>query len=208
MSSEAQPTRAAQRREREREARVACIRAAGARVFARQGYAGATMEAVADEAELGKATLYYYFKTKRDLFAEILAHENAELERLSREQLAQGADGLQVSRAICEYWIGHFQNHPALAALMLPIMASGARPIADELGAEIVDQIKAAHAPLMQALAGLVEDAEQGRALAAMISTFLLGLIAKASGGQFKDATSEIELFFKLVEQLLGRNRT
>ena len=72
LSPESISTAAARRRGRERQARLVLIREAGARVFAQHGYKNSTMAMVAREAELGKASLYYYFETKRDLFADIV----------------------------------------------------------------------------------------------------------------------------------------
>ncbi|RKY64298.1 MAG: TetR/AcrR family transcriptional regulator, partial [Candidatus Latescibacterota bacterium] len=47
------------RREREREAHRREILEAAGRVFARKGFAGATMDEIAQEAEFSKAALYF-----------------------------------------------------------------------------------------------------------------------------------------------------
>lgn len=44
---------------------------AGARVFVREGYVGASMELVASEAGLSRAALYKHFDNKGDLFASV-----------------------------------------------------------------------------------------------------------------------------------------
>ena len=41
-------------------------------VFKAKGLEGATMDEIASRAGFGKATLYYYFKSKEDVFSEIL----------------------------------------------------------------------------------------------------------------------------------------
>jgi AcrR family transcriptional regulator len=53
------------------EFRVQSIREAAARVVAREGVAGATMQGIADEAELAKGTLYLYFKDRDALLASV-----------------------------------------------------------------------------------------------------------------------------------------
>jgi TetR/AcrR family transcriptional regulator len=45
---------------------------AAERVFARAGFRGATMEAIAQEAGLPKANLHYYFHTKEDIYRAVL----------------------------------------------------------------------------------------------------------------------------------------
>lgn len=47
------------------------IEKAAARVFLRDGYAGASMDAIAREADVSKATLYSHFTNKEDLFGAI-----------------------------------------------------------------------------------------------------------------------------------------
>ena len=56
-----------------RQANEARILGAGERVFARAGFNGATMAAIADEAGLPKANLHYYFGAKQDLYRAVLA---------------------------------------------------------------------------------------------------------------------------------------
>jgi TetR/AcrR family transcriptional regulator len=56
-----------------RQANEALILGAGERVFARAGFNGATMAAIADEAGLPKANVHYYFGSKSDLYRAVLA---------------------------------------------------------------------------------------------------------------------------------------
>ena len=56
-----------------RQANEALILGAAERVFARAGFNGATMAAIADEAGLPKANLHYYFGAKQALYRAVLA---------------------------------------------------------------------------------------------------------------------------------------
>jgi TetR/AcrR family transcriptional regulator len=47
---------------------------AAERVFARAGYAGATMAEIAAGAGIPKSNLHYYFGTKRDIYRAVLTH--------------------------------------------------------------------------------------------------------------------------------------
>jgi AcrR family transcriptional regulator len=53
------------------EYRLRSIREAAARVIAREGVAGATMQRIADEAGVAKGTLYLYFKDRDALVASL-----------------------------------------------------------------------------------------------------------------------------------------
>lgn len=58
---------------------------AAERVIARKEYSRVTMDDVAREAEISKATLYNYFRSKRELTLEILAHFFEEINEGGRE---------------------------------------------------------------------------------------------------------------------------
>jgi AcrR family transcriptional regulator len=61
------------------------ILAAASRLFRGNGYGATSMEAVAREADVSKATLYVYFSGKRELFAAVIQEEG---DRNSRALLA------------------------------------------------------------------------------------------------------------------------
>lgn len=61
----------AERKEREKEQRRQEIISAAEKIFFKQGVDNATMDDVAEEAELSKATLYLYFSSKEDLYFAI-----------------------------------------------------------------------------------------------------------------------------------------
>lgn len=48
------------------------------KIFARFGIQKTTMDEIAKMARIGKATLYYYFKSKEDIFAEVI-HKESEI---------------------------------------------------------------------------------------------------------------------------------
>ncbi len=56
----------------EREVRKQRILKGALEVFKLQGLEGATMDQIAPQSGFGKATLYYYFKSKEDVFSAIL----------------------------------------------------------------------------------------------------------------------------------------
>jgi AcrR family transcriptional regulator len=60
------------RRERERIRHRQEIMDAAIRVFARRGFAAATLDEIAQEAEFSKGTLYLYFPSKEDILFNIL----------------------------------------------------------------------------------------------------------------------------------------
>jgi len=80
----AKPKPFAARHRRAAETRAAILRAA-ADVFARAGLDGARTDAIAQAAQVNKALLYYYFKSKDRLYSAVLEDH---LEEFSRRALA------------------------------------------------------------------------------------------------------------------------
>ena len=62
----------AERKQREQAARRELIKNSASRLFSLQGYTNTTIEQIALEAELSKATIYLYFKSKEELFFSIV----------------------------------------------------------------------------------------------------------------------------------------
>ena len=74
-----------ERKEREREARKNAILEAAKTVFFQKGLHAATMDQIAEAAELSKGTLYLYFPNKEELYISILLEGLALLhERLEK----------------------------------------------------------------------------------------------------------------------------
>ncbi|NQW29535.1 MAG: TetR/AcrR family transcriptional regulator [Ignavibacteria bacterium] len=68
-----------ERKEREREQRVAVILKAAKKAFLKHGLHGTTMEKIASEAELAKGTLYLYFKSRDELMMTLIAEDLEQL---------------------------------------------------------------------------------------------------------------------------------
>jgi len=60
------------RQEKEREIRKDQILESALKVFKISGIEGTTMDEIAKHADFGKATLYYYFSSKEEIFVELL----------------------------------------------------------------------------------------------------------------------------------------
>ena len=76
------------RKDRERERHRAEILGAAERVFARDGFHGTTVESIAKEAEFAVGTIYNFFNSKDDLYAEVLYRITDEfMEEMERDVL-------------------------------------------------------------------------------------------------------------------------
>jgi TetR/AcrR family transcriptional regulator len=101
-----------ERRERERENRRREIIDAAERIFFARGLAAATMDEIAEEAELSKGTLYLYFKSKEELYLQIHLRGNRLLTQFFKKAVKRKKVGVEKLRAIGEAYYRFFIEHP------------------------------------------------------------------------------------------------
>jgi TetR/AcrR family transcriptional regulator len=111
-------------RQRRGEASRAAILAAAERIFADSGLAGARTDAIAAKAGVNKALLYYYFKSKDDLYRAVLEDH---VEKFSREAMrALASEGS--ARAVVLRYVGtHFDflsSRPYYSRLLERLIAA------------------------------------------------------------------------------------
>lgn len=108
-----------ERREREREQRRNDIVDAAEQVFFTRGLANATMDEVAEVAELSKGTLYLYFKNKEDLYFAIVARANAILNEMFESVYRSQGNGFEKIRGIGEAYCEFAEKHSKYFNAML-----------------------------------------------------------------------------------------
>jgi AcrR family transcriptional regulator len=101
------------------------IEAAGLRVFAREGYSGARIESIAEEASVSTRTLYKHFAGKRQLFATVLEQSAARVAQRFAEIVDSGVTGSDathdvtvLARALAAHHI-EFPEHFALVRQLI-----------------------------------------------------------------------------------------
>src|SRR6185437_16675130 len=67
------------RRERSKRDKLERIRKAAAALFKKQGFEATTTQAVADAADIGSGTLFFYAKTKEDLLGIVMSGDLIEI---------------------------------------------------------------------------------------------------------------------------------
>ncbi len=119
-----------QRRIREREARVALILDAALRVFTSRGLHDGTMEEIAEEAELGKATLYYYFPSKETILSTLVEKTIERHFDGIRENAQQATNPLEAASAIIRGFAANYERTPDLFRLFYMALISKTEDVA------------------------------------------------------------------------------
>ena len=165
--------------------------AAARRVFLERGYAGATLEAIAEEAGFSKGVVYSQFAGKPDLFLALLEARIAE--RAEHNALASaGLAGLDGLRALLEVNVRLSEEGGDWSRLLIEFRVIAARePVLNAryaaLHAQTLDHFTEAIASIL-ARAGLTS-AYPPRAFAELIVALDAGRVLERAAG-----TSELQL--------------
>ncbi|MFC4599869.1 TetR/AcrR family transcriptional regulator [Cohnella hongkongensis] len=91
------------------------ITATAKELFIRKGYGAVSMNEVCEAAEVSKGSLYHHFKSKEELFLQVI-EEDSQRWSLEWERIREGAATVEEQLyALAEHYASDFQN-PLLAA--------------------------------------------------------------------------------------------
>ncbi|HBG17452.1 MAG TPA: hypothetical protein DDW93_11765 [Firmicutes bacterium] len=96
------------------------ILASALAIFGEKGYHNATMAEIAEDANVGKGTLYWYFSSKEDLFSGMIEQGIQTLN--GKLQSILGDHSLTFSQLLVEFnreYLHYFYDHRQLARLFL-----------------------------------------------------------------------------------------
>jgi AcrR family transcriptional regulator len=182
--------------DRNREAVLSAAR----RVFIDRGYAGATLEAIAEEAGFSKGVMYSQFESKADLFLTLL-ERRIEARRKQDERVVAESSGLEGLRKLLETGHEDALAETDWARLLVEFRALAWRD------PSVNARYAAAHARTVDNLASGLEmlcaKAElQPRLPARAMAEFIL---AMASGFTLERAANPAALPFELLARMVPR---
>lgn len=123
-------------------------------VFQKKGMAGARMQEIADEANINKAMLHYYFRNKQQLFEAVFTRAFNELAPLLNLIFASKDDVFTKIRTFTSSYIDFILENPYLPAFIIQelnnnpefvekFMSQGAKPNPAPFLKQIEEEVKA-----------------------------------------------------------------
>ncbi len=88
-------------------------------LFARRGYAGVGLREVAEEAGLGKSSLFHHFRSKAEIYLAVLARVLERVNERVAPILASGGSHLERLDRVLDSLIDSLAEHPTTARLLL-----------------------------------------------------------------------------------------
>ncbi|MTI86736.1 MAG: TetR/AcrR family transcriptional regulator [Balneolaceae bacterium] len=87
---------------------------AATKVFQEKGYAGARMQEIADEAEINKSMLHYYFRSKEKLFRQVLQKQIGKIFPTLFNVLSSENPLDEKVREMIEVYYSYLKDNPSL----------------------------------------------------------------------------------------------
>lgn len=151
------------------------VLAAARALFLERGYMAVSMQEIADAAGMRKASLYYHFRDKEDLFVEVVRQEWQQLARGIAAELAKAATLEDQLYRVARFFFGAV--HSDLGRLMSDCMQHTSPDVKLRMHKEIDALQVLLRGPIEQAVAtGELRDIDPELAVALFIS-MLTGLI-------------------------------
>ena len=85
---------------------------AACHVFGERGFEQATMDAIAEKAQVAKGTVYLYYPSKRAIYDAVFASGMSEIERLIGDRVAAAATAREAIAGFVTVRTEYFQQHP------------------------------------------------------------------------------------------------
>lgn len=101
-----------ERKEREKEHRREEIITAAQKIFFEKGLPAATMDEIAEAAELSKGTLYLYYKSKEDLYLAVAMRGSEIMYKMFREAAPPDKPVIERITGIGEAYFQFFKQYP------------------------------------------------------------------------------------------------
>lgn len=164
----------------EKQARThAELLATAAKVFARRGYKGASIEEIAEEAGYSHGAVYSNFDGKADLFLAVLEDYMAErAQELAETQAALARDApIEIrARALADQWMDRFAKDRASFLLHMEFVAHAGRD------PKLAERFGTRSAALREAIAAYIAHYQELEGIEADLPPDELALILRALG--------------------------
>ena len=112
----------AERRQGEKESRVQQILDSAAAVFYEKGFEAATIEDIAARAEISKAAIYLYFKSKEEIYAQVLIRDIEKFHERVADIFVGGDSASEVLNRFARIYTDFFLNERELFRILMMFM--------------------------------------------------------------------------------------
>jgi AcrR family transcriptional regulator len=197
-----------ERREREEQARLLAILGAAESVFASKGYYETRMDDIAHKAELAKGTIYYYFKSKEEIYLHLLETESDKVYQSISARIRDKAGFMDILKEVVDFSVEYFEANLSFLKIFLPCMCGLVQfGDADLLrrGTQSLDR----HADLIRDSLQKALDKEHLPysldSLLKFLKTLQLGLFLRLLEGNPREARETADVFLQIISKTMEK---
>jgi AcrR family transcriptional regulator len=198
-----------ERRGREEQARLTAILGAAESVFARKGFYEARMDDIAEKAELAKGTLYYYFKSKDEIFVHLLERESEKVYEELKARIPGEASFREILDVVLKFSVDYLESNRVYLRMFLPCMF-GMVQFGNAGDLERSRRTYDRHADFVREALGRAIARERLPIsldeLARFLKTFQLGLGLRIVEGAGAEARRTADFFMDLIKKTLEKH--
>lgn len=167
--------------------------------FSINGYSGATMDTIAENAGVAKGTLYYHFKSKEDIFKYIISEGMDLITDQVREAADREDEILQKLRAICRVQLGMvYQNRDFFKVIMSQLWGQEIRHL------ELRNALRAYIATIEEYLIEAVKQGKIKRGETSFMAYSFFGNLCSAAVYELINNTTDVnEVIDNLMDNIL-----
>ncbi|MGQ9618393.1 MAG: TetR/AcrR family transcriptional regulator [Candidatus Aminicenantia bacterium] len=92
-------------------------------VFSNNGFHNSTMDSIALVAKLGKGTIYYYFKSKEEIFFTLIKRESEIVNREMKSMVSGKESLFKIVQKIMSFYLQYFSEKPVFLKIFFPCIA-------------------------------------------------------------------------------------
>jgi AcrR family transcriptional regulator len=132
-----------ERREKEKSSRRRKILDSARTLFFAEGFKNVTVDKIAEFSELGKGSIYLYFNSKEEIYAQILLHDIEKFNQQASVLFSPGKSSSVLLDEFSRFYANFFLNDPELFRILMTFML---QPDQMNLSEKLNPQIMSANA--------------------------------------------------------------
>ncbi len=175
-------------------------------IFLRNGFNNSSMDEIADFADIGKGTIYYYFKSKEEIFFILIKREADRVYEEIVKRVSAKKSLYRVIKEVMSFYLEYFSKNPTFLRLFFPCIAGLVKIENKDLLKRYTKSYRK-HLQFIKRIISLKIN-EKGVPLSAkcllnLINVIQIGIGLKLLEGKEKEARESLKLFFRILKKFL-----
>jgi len=186
--------------------RVRTILKAAELTFLKNGFNNASMDEIADLANLGKGTIYYYFRSKDEIFLSIIKREADKVYEEIVKRVSKEKSLYEIVKKIISFYLEYFSKNQTFLRLFFPCIAGLIKIEKKELLKEYTKSYRKHLKFIKTIISKKIEEERKTfslKSLLNLINVFQIGIGLKLLEGKEKEAKESLRLFLKIIKKFL-----